>query len=198
MIAGTTDSYTQTLTTNVAHELAAIEPGLWKAEDRIGEWNRSHWIIKQEGNGVRIRVRLLDGERIEFDAWTPDEMRETQQRTNKHVHARITVAASRTPADMAREIFRRLLPSYYEQLLALLDLKVQYDESDTKRRVNIQRIIEASDGQIETLKNRDPFTFYLNREGVYASGQVYDDSVSFERLSTNIDKAVRIAAILAE
>lgn len=109
-----------------------------------------------------------------------------------------TYRADREPASIARDVRRRLMPGYREAFEIVYRRAEAHDQYESAAEANAKKL-RAIMGDTSTTRNRDEHGFYLNVTGkTYAQGRAYADSVTFDRLSTTVDKAERIAAILAE
>jgi hypothetical protein len=118
--------------------------------------------------------------------------------------AKATIAAERAQGDTlakaAREIVSRMFNHYREQYAKALAQAEAHDAYQSKAEQNAAKMRAAlGDIQSDSQYTRSTRGFYINMTGqTYGSGDCGDDSVRFDRLSTSVEKALRIAAILAE
>jgi len=118
--------------------------------------------------------------------------------------AKATIAAERAQGDTlakaAREIVARMFNVYREQYAKALAAAEAHDRYESAAEAVAAKMRAAlGDIQSDSQYRREPRGFYVNMNGhTYGSGDCSDDSVRFDRLSTSVPKALRIAAILAE
>lgn len=124
--------------------------------------------------------------------------------TAEYKACRATIAADRAQGDTlaatARGIVRRILPAYRDQYAQAIAAKRTSDEHNNAA-AELARQMRAAlhDDRDYSRSTPDDHGFYINLTGhTYGSGRTGDDYVTFDRLTTNAGKALRIAAILAE
>lgn len=108
----------------------------------------------------------------------------------------ITVAASKSPAQIAGDIRRRLLPGWIAHVTALRERVAThhaYERRTRSFRDELLRVLGKSGHPLA----HDENTIYLLIEDGYGSIRVSGDTVYFERFSVHRALALEIARVLA-
>ena len=112
-----------------------------------------------------------------------------------HARARqgITVAASKSPAQIARDITNRLLPAYLPYLAALRKRLNAHNDHESRVATLRDELLTVLGNAGSALNEHD---IYLHLEDGYGTIRVNADSVSFDRLSVPAHLALGIANVL--
>jgi hypothetical protein len=107
----------------------------------------------------------------------------------------ITVSADKAPAQIARDITRRLLPAYLPYLAALRERLDKHNACEIRVGKFRDQLLSAMGNAGEA---RDEHEIYLRLADGYGSMRVSDGSVYFQNLSVSGDLALAIAKVLAK
>lgn len=186
---------------------AAILPTARKvARELDGSWSASE---PEHGNGVylngpdNVRLHITHvpayggaGDRYEIrGAATRDE--NGQHRYNDQRPKSITVSASKSAAQIAGDISRRLLPAHVAYVKVQRERLQAHNEYEGRVRVLRDELLAAL-GAAGSPLERDDTEIYLHLTDGYGSMRVSDRTVNFNRFSVPGDVAVKIARVLAK
>lgn len=107
----------------------------------------------------------------------------------------ITVSAGKPPAQIARDITRRLLPAYLPYLAALRKRSNEHNAYEVRVGKFRDELLCAIGDAGEANGEHE---IYLHLADGYGSMRVSDDSVHFQNLSVSGDLALAIAKVLAK
>jgi hypothetical protein len=184
-----TDKITETQLQELMEEVSEEMPG-WNYVDRKSqglEWGC--YLKDSEGHSLYVRGDSFDTHsRIEISGsgdngfYMPD--------------VKITVAATKTAKQIAKDIERRLLPNYLAKFEEMSEKQAKTDAYNERCHANARLLADAFGVDYDPTKyaNRD-FSVWTS----HGSFRVSDKSVYAERLfSIPLSKMLRIAAILRE
>jgi hypothetical protein len=111
----------------------------------------------------------------------------------------MTVAISRGPEAIAKDITRRLLPEYRKVLAAVQEIKRRTDASEDSQEANLRSLAEVF-GTNPSADNLKHGTMRLNIpiQGAYGDLEAFDNSVNLNLRSIPIQKALQVARLLME
>ncbi|MGC2744686.1 MAG: hypothetical protein WA672_16035 [Candidatus Angelobacter sp.] len=111
----------------------------------------------------------------------------------------ITVAISRSPDAIAREVARRLLPEYRKVLAVVQEIKRRMDGSEDVQEANLNVLAEAF-GMKPSADNLKQGSMRLRLPigGAHGNLEVFDQSVNLNLRSIPIKKALQMARLLME
>ena len=110
----------------------------------------------------------------------------------------ITCSIVREPSSIVRDILQRFLPAYRELLAAANQQAQEYDAYLDATQETARRFLTFPGITLNDRRSGAGRQLSISTPGCYGGAEVSRDTVRFEGLSTTIDKALRIAAILAE
>lgn len=145
----------------------------------------------------RLGDEVADTDRLEFYVTWPEAVVartggfDSQYFRPHDRTLKITVAASRTIASIAKDVERRLLRRYLPKYAEMLELKAKYLERDRITKANARRIAEALgtdyEGNARTVRTHGD---------VWSSFEVNDDQVNVKLLYVPISLALEVARLL--
>lgn len=158
-------------------------------------WDNS-WNVPLNGpNGARIFLSLDRG-RVEVGGAYPDGYYQALGSQERH---EITVALSRGPVTIAREIVRRLLPGYLATLAEVQEKMRLDQEAKDMRQVAAERLAEVL--SIPGVHLRDgELSWFSDTPAGYGSARVNygGGTAAIEARSVTLEVAERILCVLAE
>ena len=186
---------TSTLTPAFAEQVAAE---LEMVATRDGTWSADGWALQSVDTGEGVLLRPAWGEpRLVISGLFP-----ATDFTFRGGRPDITVAATRTPQDIAREIRRRLLPSYRPMLATVRAYNADREAEAAARRDVATRIAAQLPGSAISADYRRERTVAWDggSSGPYRGGIAYVHSdATTVRIEARVsaDLAVRIAELIA-
>ena len=165
----------------------------WGADD---EWPNRFGILTHTKTGARAYVRS-DGGRLEFSpSWPRGNGRGDYAKPEAgRVSFNVTVSAERMPADIAKDVRRRLLDAYPGEYTEMLAMKA-VDEKEEAKRVKTAKKLGAILGVTPPNDKYNPEAqkkLYYSSPSAYLHARVeYSGSLTFERLtvSSKIGEAI--------
>jgi hypothetical protein len=186
----------------IAQRIARHMPSGWSA---VAPDDHDNGAYLDGPDGGRLQITHIpnyggSGNRFEIDGRPTREesRRASSYRDNKNfpgARKGITVAASKTPAQIARDITNRLLPAYLPYLTELR-ARVNADNANEDKITAFRNELLTAIGGAG--KEHNEHDIYLTLGDGYGTMRVQSDSVSFDHLSVPRDLALEIAKVMAK
>jgi hypothetical protein len=131
---------------DIAQAVAKLLPGEWTTEDAPENWS-GVFINGPENRRLRFEdMHYNNAGRLEIRGSFDYSLSQYLPYGKDREKTEITVAATKTPEQIAKAIISRLLPPYERMLARCKEGKARADEYKSKRQAVVNRVMEAMPG----------------------------------------------------
>lgn len=152
---------------------------------------RGTYIDGPDGARLFLSLSWRDSSRLVIDGNYPREAHDVTYPRLEQVE--ITVSRDRGPAVIAREITRRLLPKYLEELTRARAAIARNDDYNARTLATAEKIAAEIPGATVSQDKNGTQVSLPYRSGGYGAMRVSSDSVSIDRMSLPTETAIAVA-----